>query len=88
MARRIVDILRTPFGFLFARSQKEDLVAEHVIREHHRGRSLADILDDNYVTNHCTPEQINRLLDRPEIVHAVGDDLIAAHRSRSPAASA
>ena len=26
-------------------------MAEYVIREHHRGRSLADILDDAYITN-------------------------------------
>jgi hypothetical protein len=78
---RIFDILRTPFAFLFTRSQKEEVVAEYVIREHHRGRSLGDILDDAYVTNRCTPEQVRRLLDRPDIVHAVGDDLVSAHRS-------
>ena len=78
---RIVDILRTPFAFLFTSTRKEEVVAEYVIREHHRGRSLADILDDAYVTNRCTPEQVRRLLDRPDIVQSVGDDLVAAHRS-------
>jgi hypothetical protein len=81
MARRIVDILRTPFGFLFMRSQKEQLVADHVIREHHRGRSLEEILKDTYVTNRCSPEQIRRLLDRPELIQAVGDDVVAAQRN-------
>ena len=33
-------------------------MAEYVIREHHRGRSLADILDDPYVTNRLSPEQV------------------------------
>ena len=80
---RLVDIVRTPFGFLFARSRKEDIVAGYVIREHHRGRSLDEILKDAYVRNRLSEEQVNRLLDRPEIVHAVGDDLIAAHRSAS-----
>ena len=78
---RIVDILRTPFAFLFTSSRKEEVVAQYVIREHHRGRTLADILDDAYVTNRCTPEQVRRLLDRPDIVQSVGDDLVAAHRS-------
>lgn len=50
-------------------------MAEYVIREHRRGRPLADILDDNYVTNRCSTEQIKRLLDRPEVVHALGEDL-------------
>jgi hypothetical protein len=77
---RVLDILRSPFGFLFARSQKEDLVAGHVIREHHRGRALDEILEDAFVTNRLTPEQIRRLLDRPELIRAVGEDTIAAHR--------
>jgi hypothetical protein len=77
---RIVDILRTPFGFLASRSQKEELVAEYVIREHHRGRALDEILNDAYVTNRFPATQVGRLLDRPDIVHAVGEDTIAAHR--------
>jgi hypothetical protein len=79
---RILDILRSPFAFLFTRSQKEELVAGYVIREHHRGRSLGDILDDRYVTNRLTPEQINRLLERTDIVHAIGEDIAAEHRSK------
>ena len=81
MARRIVDILRTPFAFLFTRSQTEDLVAAHLIREHHRGRSLADILDDAYVKNRLSPEQVKRLLDRPEVVRAMGSETVARQRS-------
>jgi hypothetical protein len=77
---RVIDILKSPFAFLFTRTKAEEVVAEYVIREHHRGRSLSDILDDPYVTNRLTPEQIPRLLDRPDIVHAVGDDLVAQHR--------
>jgi hypothetical protein len=73
--------LRNPFSFLTAGSQKEKLIAEYVIREHHRGRSLAEILDDAHVRNNCTPEQINRLLDRPELVKAIGEDIVAASRS-------
>jgi hypothetical protein len=33
------------------------------------------------VRNRCSPEQIERLLERPEVVQAVGDDLVAATRS-------
>jgi hypothetical protein len=77
---RILDILRSPFSFLFTRTKAEEVVAEYVIREHHKGRDLSDILDDPYVTNRLTPDQVRRLLDRPEIVHAVGNDLIAQQR--------
>ena len=56
-------------------------MAQYVIREHHRGRPLDEILQDKYVTNRCTPEQIRRLLDRPEVVHAVGDDVASAAKA-------
>jgi hypothetical protein len=79
---RVVDILRSPFAFLFTRPQTEQLIAEHVVREHHRGRSLNDILDDPYVKNRCTPEQAKRVLERPEVVKALGDDIVAAHISK------
>ena len=49
-----------------------------MIREHHRGRTLAEILDDHYVTNRLGPEQIRRLLDREDVVHAIGEDTIAS----------
>lgn len=78
---RLGDILRTPFWFLTSRSQKDELLAEYVIREHHRGRSLDAILTDAYVTNRCSTQQVARLLDRPDVVHAVGEDVIAAHRT-------
>jgi hypothetical protein len=79
---RVPDIIRSPFAFLFARPQKEQLIAEYVVREHHRGRSLDDILEDPYVTNRCTPEQVRRVLERPEVIHAIGDDIVAAHISQ------
>ena len=50
-------------------------MAQYVIREHDRGRALREILEDKYVVNRLrSPEQRARLLDRPEIVHAVGGD--------------
>jgi hypothetical protein len=75
--------LRNPFSFLFAGSQNEDRIAQYVIREHHRGRPLEDILEDNFVKNRCTPQQIGRLLDRPEIVQAIGNDVVAQARPQA-----
>ena len=80
--RRISDLLRSPFSFLFSRPQTEKLVAEYIVREHHRGRSLNEILDDAYVRNRCTDEQVRRVLEQPEVVHAIGDDMVAAHLSK------
>ena len=31
--------------------------------------------------NRCTPEQVERLLDRPELIHSIGDDMIAEARA-------
>jgi hypothetical protein len=74
--QRLSSLLRGPFSFLFARSSTEDRVAAYVIREHARGRGLSEILGDRYVQNRLSEEQQRRLLDRPEIVHALGDDAV------------
>ena len=73
--------LRNPFSFLFTRSSNTDRVAAYLIREHERGRSLDEILEDPYVRNRCTPEERARLLDRPELIRALGDDVVSAARS-------
>jgi len=66
---------RDLFSFLFQRPSSEERVAQYVIREHGRGRALAEILEDKYVVNRlASPQQRARLLDRPEIVHAVGGE--------------
>ncbi len=77
-----MEAIRGSFSFLSSRSQNEERIAQYVIREHHRGRPLAEILEDRYVTNRCTDEQIHRLLDRPVVVHAIGDDLVAETRTQ------
>jgi hypothetical protein len=78
---RLSDLFRNPFSFLFARSSQEERLAAYVIREHDRGRSLDDILDDRYLLNRTTPEQRARLLDRPEVIRAIGDDTIEQARA-------
>ena len=64
---------RNPFSFLFQRSSGEERVASYVIREHSRGRSLAEIMEDRYVQNRLSPEAQKRLLDRPEVIRAIGE---------------
>jgi hypothetical protein len=73
-----VSAFKNLFSFLFQRSGAEEHVARYVIREHQRGRSLDEILQDRYVQNRLTPEQQKRLLDRPEIIEAVGRDDVEA----------
>jgi len=79
---RLSSFLRNPFSFLFARSGNEERIAAYVIREHERGRPLAEILEDPYIRNRCTPQELARLLDRPEVVHALGEGIVTAERER------
>ena len=64
-------------------SSHEDRVAAYLIREHERGRSLAEILEDPYVKNRTTPLERERLLDRPELIRALGDDVVTAARAET-----
>ncbi|HEY8408829.1 MAG TPA: hypothetical protein VIK66_12675 [Gaiellaceae bacterium] len=77
----LVDAIKGTFSFLWSRTQTEERIAQYVIREHHRGRPLHDILEDHYVTNRLSPEQIKRLLDRPDVVHALGENLVNETKS-------
>jgi len=77
---RLSSFLRNPFSFLFTRSSKEELLAAYVLREHERGRALSEILEDPYIRNRSTPHEVARLLDRPEIVHALGEGVLAPER--------
>jgi hypothetical protein len=76
-----VDAIRGAFSFLSTRSQAEERIAQYVIREHHRGRPLNEILQDHYVTNRLSPEQVKRMLDRPEVIHELGEDLVTDTRA-------
>jgi hypothetical protein len=78
--QRLASLLRSPFSFLFTRSSAEERVAAYVIREHGRNRELGEILEDRYVQNRLTPQQVRRLLDRPEIIHALGDETVEETR--------
>lgn len=56
---------------------KEEALAAYIIREHRSGRSLDDILDDPYLKNRSTEEQRLRLLERADVIRAVGEDTAA-----------
>ena len=75
---RLSSFFRGLFSFAGTHRAAEDRVATYVIREHRRGRRLAEILDDAYVKNRLTPQQRERLLDREDVIHALGHDEIEA----------
>ena len=70
-----------PFKGLFATNRREQYVERYVLREHRRGWPLAEILEDPYVRAWSTPEERARLLARPHVVAAVGDQAIADLRA-------
>jgi hypothetical protein len=72
-ARRLSNL----FGFLFVKSSREQYLAQYVIREVERGRPLEEVLVDPYVRNRATAEERARLLDRPDVIAAVGETAIA-----------
>ena len=77
----LIDAIKSAFSFLSSRTQFEERIAQYVIREHHRGRPLHDILEDHYVTNRLSAEQTKRLLDRPDMLHALGENLVNETKS-------
>jgi hypothetical protein len=68
--------LRSPLGFLFARSQRDQVLTRYVVRELRRGRPLDAILADPYVVNRSSGEERSRLLERPEVVEVAGEQAI------------
>ena len=77
----LVDAIKGAFSFLSTGSQAEERIAQYIIREHHRGRPLHDVLEDHYVTNRLSAEQIKRLLDRPDVLHSLGESLVNETKS-------
>ena len=70
-------MLRSPFSFLFAGSSKDDRIAAYIIREHERGRRLSEVVEDPYIRNRATERELARLLERPEVVAALGRAAVA-----------
>ena len=84
---RLSQFFRNPFAFLFERSSQEDRLAAYVIREHDRGRPVQEILNDRYILNRTSPSQLQRLLDNPDLVRALGNDTIESVRATMDSAA-
>jgi len=69
---KLRSFVRNPFSFLFASRQGEKQVATYIVREHRRGRSLDDILDDPYVKNRCSEQDVARVLESPDVIRELG----------------
>ena len=65
------------FKSLFQRSSRTDQLAAYVIREHAQGRDVDEILDDPYMKNRATETQRRQLLERPDVIRAVSENISA-----------
>jgi crotonobetainyl-CoA:carnitine CoA-transferase CaiB-like acyl-CoA transferase len=79
---RLTSFLGNPFSFLFARPTKDERIAAYVIREHDRGRRLDEIIEDPYIRNRATAREIARMLERPEVIEALGHATVAETQER------
>ncbi len=67
-------------------SAKHKRLVEYVIRQIGTDRNLAEVLDDPYVTNRLSPLERRALLEEPEIIDAVHDELLGEMRAKLEAA--
>ena len=61
---------------------KEDALAAYVIRENGQGRPIEEIMNDPYLKNRASDEQRLRLLERPEVIRAIGEHTAEAARQQ------
>ncbi len=60
----------------------EERVVEYVIRELHNGRKLTDILADPYVKNRLSEERLEKVLENPEIMTALEEQIATSFQKR------
>jgi hypothetical protein len=60
----------------------EDAMVRYVIREIAADRPLAEVMQDAYITNRAGQVDARRLLDRREVIEAVGEDVAESLRAK------
>lgn len=60
----------------------EERVVEYVIREVHTGRRLSDALADPYVKNRLNEDRLNKIMETPEVVIALEEQIAQSFKTR------
>ncbi len=60
----------------------EERVIEYVIREVRNGRKLTETLKDPYVKNRLSDEKLAHVLENPEVVSALEEEISASFQRR------
>jgi hypothetical protein len=74
---RVSDLLGNPFAELVEPNSHEERFLAYALREHRRGRAIAEILDDPYLRTRLTDGERARLVDNPLLARAVATDTSA-----------
>jgi hypothetical protein len=67
-------------------SAKHKRLIEYVVRQVKTDRHLQDVLEDPYVTNRLSTLDRRALLEEPEIIDAVHEDVLTSMREKLEAA--
>ena len=59
----------------------EERVVEYVIREVHNGRRLMDVINDPFVRNRLSDEKVQNVLENPEVVDALEQEIKSAFKA-------
>lgn len=65
-----------------ATDEAEERVVEYVIREVNNGRRLSDVLSDPFVRNRLSQERIDHVLENPEVVGALEQQISESFQKR------
>ena len=60
----------------------EERVVEYVIREVQNGRKLTEALHDPYVKNRLSEERLAKVLENPEVVVALEEQIAQSFKTR------
>lgn len=60
----------------------EDRIVEYVVREVRNGRKLSDALADPYVRNRLSEERVGRVLENPEVIAAIEEQISKSFQKR------
>ena len=65
-----------------ATDELEERVVEYVIREVNNGRRLTEVLVDPYVRNRLSEERINHVLENPDVVAVLEQQISESFQKR------
>ena len=65
-----------------ATDELEERVVEYVIREVNNGRRLTEVLADPYVRNRLSEERINHVLENPDVVAVLEQQISESFQKR------